>query len=125
MGLVNVLTTGASLVLAVASVFPHAAVAACANITRPTSVVLPQGRIKGFRDDSRNAVFLGIPFAATTGGENRYVDHCDFRLSAGLTKLSKMESASECSAVKRDLRCDVIRPNMPSGRLRYFIQPAG
>jgi hypothetical protein len=34
---------------------------------------LDQGSVKGFNDAHGNSVFLGIPFAATTGGENRYV----------------------------------------------------
>lgn len=78
MGLVNVCS--ATLVLAASSAFPHVVAGARTNITRSTSVVLPQGRINGFVDDSRNSVFLGIPFAATTGGENRCVDHCDIPL---------------------------------------------
>jgi hypothetical protein len=34
---------------------------------------LKQGEVKGFTDSHGNNVFLGIPFADTTGGENRYV----------------------------------------------------
>ncbi|CAH0054615.1 unnamed protein product [Clonostachys solani] len=34
--------------------------------------VIPQGTIQGFHDSSCNSVFLGIPFAATTGGQNRW-----------------------------------------------------
>lgn len=34
-------------------------------------VALSQGVVEGFRDSSNNSVFLGIPFAATTGGQNR------------------------------------------------------
>jgi carboxylesterase type B len=34
--------------------------------------IIPQGTIQGFHDSSCNSVFLGIPFAATTGGQNRY-----------------------------------------------------
>lgn len=36
------------------------------------TAVLPQGTVKGFTDSHGNSVFLGIPFAATTGGDNRY-----------------------------------------------------
>ncbi|KAH7035936.1 Alpha/Beta hydrolase protein [Microdochium trichocladiopsis] len=36
------------------------------------TVNLPQGPVRGFADDSGNSVFLGIPFAATTGGQNRW-----------------------------------------------------
>ena len=34
-------------------------------------VNLEQGSVQGFRDNHTNAVYLGIPYAATTGGENR------------------------------------------------------
>lgn len=39
------------------------------NVT--PSVAIDQGTITGFTDASGNSVFLGIPFAETTGGENR------------------------------------------------------
>lgn len=39
----------------------------------PHSVNLQEGTVKGSADASGNSVFLGIPFAETTGGENRYV----------------------------------------------------
>ncbi|KAF3054154.1 hypothetical protein E8E11_011937 [Didymella keratinophila] len=35
-------------------------------------VTLPQATVEGFLDLHNNTVFLGIPFAATTGGENRW-----------------------------------------------------
>jgi hypothetical protein len=38
-----------------------------------TTVSLAQGTVKGSTDSYGNSVFLGIPFAATTGGDNRYV----------------------------------------------------
>lgn len=34
-------------------------------------VVLPQGTVAGYRDANHSAVYLGIPYAQTTGGENR------------------------------------------------------
>jgi hypothetical protein len=37
------------------------------------STKLYDGTVKGFSDSYGNSVFLGIPFAETTGGENRYV----------------------------------------------------
>jgi hypothetical protein len=37
------------------------------------TVILPQATLKGFKDAHGNTVFLGVPFAATTGGENRLV----------------------------------------------------
>ncbi|KAH7318083.1 carboxylesterase [Stachybotrys elegans] len=47
--------------------------AAAADCTEPEpSVPIPQGRVVGFRDASCNAVYLGIPFAQTTGGQNRW-----------------------------------------------------
>lgn len=39
------------------------------------TVSLPQATLKGFKDAHGNTVFLGVPFAATTGGENRLVVH--------------------------------------------------
>ncbi|KAH9906202.1 Alpha/Beta hydrolase protein [Xylariomycetidae sp. FL2044] len=43
-------------------------------VTSPTTptVVLDQGTVNGFRDARGNSVFLGIPYAATTGGQNRW-----------------------------------------------------
>ena len=43
-----------------------------ATVTDGTAT-LDQGTVRGFTDDYGNSVFLGIPFAQTTGGENRYV----------------------------------------------------
>jgi hypothetical protein len=37
------------------------------------STKLYDGTVEGFSDSYGNSVFLGIPFAETTGGENRYV----------------------------------------------------
>lgn len=34
---------------------------------------LEQGTVRGFHDNHTNSVFLGVPYAATTGGENRSV----------------------------------------------------
>lgn len=34
-------------------------------------VDVAQGGVRGFRDAHGNAVFLGVPYAASTGGENR------------------------------------------------------
>lgn len=44
----------------------------CAASTTPQATVA-QGLVEGFLDSSDNSVFLGIPYAATTGGENRFV----------------------------------------------------
>ncbi|KAK7429799.1 hypothetical protein QQZ08_003644 [Neonectria magnoliae] len=71
MGLAQLFTSATGLALA-ASCLPSAAAAAC-NIGRSVpNAVIPQGTVEGSRDASGNAVFLGIPFAATTGGENRW-----------------------------------------------------
>jgi hypothetical protein len=43
---------------------------ASSNNTVPR-VTLEQGAVQGFRDNHTNSVYLGIPYAATTGGENR------------------------------------------------------
>jgi hypothetical protein len=40
------------------------------NHTAP-HVKLEQGAVQGFSDNHTNSVYLGIPYAATTGGENR------------------------------------------------------
>ncbi|KAF4956395.1 hypothetical protein FSARC_11597 [Fusarium sarcochroum] len=73
MGLANMFTTATSLILAASCLAPVAATAACSDC-RPIipSAVIPQGTIKGFRDDHCNAVYLGVPFAASTGGQNRW-----------------------------------------------------
>lgn len=73
MGLVDVFTTAASLMLATTCLIPPTTAAGtCANRQQPVpSAIIPQGTIKGFRDASCNSVYLGIPFAATTGGQNR------------------------------------------------------
>lgn len=42
------------------------------GVTRPTALT-NQGPVTGFEDTHGNSVFLGIPYAATTGGANRYV----------------------------------------------------
>jgi hypothetical protein len=42
--------------------------------TQDASMTLQDGSVKGFVDTYGNSVFLGIPFAETTGGENRYFD---------------------------------------------------
>lgn len=102
MGLVNAFTTGARLALAASSVFSHVVAGARTNILRPASVVLPQGRINGFRDDSRNTVYLGVPFAATTGGENRCVNLCNASHYVFLT-IPKVAGTSGCPGIKLNI----------------------
>lgn len=66
LSLAAVLTQAA---VAAANPLQHkAAKAPVVNGTAP----LHQGTVHGFVDAYGNSVFLGIPFAATTGGENRY-----------------------------------------------------
>uniref|UniRef100_A0A0B7KBU5 Carboxylesterase type B domain-containing protein n=1 Tax=Bionectria ochroleuca TaxID=29856 RepID=A0A0B7KBU5_BIOOC len=48
--------------------------------------IIPQGTIQGFHDSSCNSVFLGIPFAATTGGQNRWRPPQPLRASTSLFK---------------------------------------
>jgi hypothetical protein len=67
MGLKGTLLTAAGFGL-VASDVAHGY--ASSNTSSPR-VSLEQGDILGFRDNHTNSVFLGVPFAATTGGENR------------------------------------------------------
>jgi hypothetical protein len=51
----------------------HAAAISNASYTLgDPEVVLPQGIIQGSLDSYNNSVYLGIPYAQTTGGQNRY-----------------------------------------------------
>lgn len=47
-----------------------AQVSSCGSVDAPT-VVLDQGLVHGFQENNTN-VFLGIPFAESTGGQNRW-----------------------------------------------------
>jgi hypothetical protein len=75
MGLAQPFVKATGLALATPWLLASAAAApadACVgNAAQAPSVALEQGSIEGFRDDSCNSVFLGIPFADTTGGQNR------------------------------------------------------
>ncbi|KAH7157803.1 Alpha/Beta hydrolase protein [Dactylonectria estremocensis] len=71
MGLSNLFTNAAGLVLA-ASCINSVAGAVCGPRDALPSAYLPQGTVVGKRDDSLNSVFLGIPYAQTTGGDNRW-----------------------------------------------------
>lgn len=55
-----------------------------ASAVRP----LQGGTVKGFVDSHGNSVFLGIPFAETTGGKNRYVIGGDSHSHAPITNVS-------------------------------------
>ncbi|KZL74103.1 para-nitrobenzyl esterase (carboxylesterase) [Colletotrichum tofieldiae] len=73
MGLINMLAKATAVSLVASCLAPFVAASACSNTTLvPPSAAIPQGTIKGFRDASCNSVFLGVPFAATTGGKNRW-----------------------------------------------------
>ncbi|OLN81330.1 Para-nitrobenzyl esterase 3 [Colletotrichum chlorophyti] len=63
----------AAMALVASSFLSVTTAAKCGNSTYSVpSVVIPQANINGFYDADGNSVFLGIPFAATTGGENRW-----------------------------------------------------
>lgn len=75
MGLNDMLTTGlilAATCLAPVTARPPPPPPGCAD-PLPRAAV-PQGTVEGFRDEHCNAVYLGVPFAASTGGQNRYGD---------------------------------------------------
>jgi len=44
------------------------------GVTLPTALTT-HGPVRGFEDTHGNSVFLGIPYAASTGGANRCVMH--------------------------------------------------
>lgn len=67
MGFRNLLTTALSVSATASSVL---AATVCKDVER--SVSFQKGTITGYADASGNSVFLGIPFAETTGGNNRY-----------------------------------------------------
>ena len=63
------LDRGACLAITTAALW-FVRVSGCGNDNGPT-VVLDQGLVHGFQENNTN-VFLGIPFAETTGGQNRW-----------------------------------------------------
>ncbi|KAF5024496.1 hypothetical protein F66182_3436 [Fusarium sp. NRRL 66182] len=71
MGLIR---TAAGLILATSYLVPVTAASSCSLKSKQPvpSAVIPQGTVQGFRDKHCNAVYLGIPFAASTGGQNRW-----------------------------------------------------
>lgn len=69
MGLKGTLLTAAGFGLAASDV-AHGYGYPSSNTSSPR-VSLEQGAIQGFRDNHTNSVFFGVPYAATTGGENR------------------------------------------------------
>lgn len=56
--------------LAITATLWFVQVSSCGSVDAPT-VVLDQGLVHGFQENDTN-VFLGIPFAETTGGQNRW-----------------------------------------------------
>lgn len=70
MGPPRLLQTTAYLALAVGCYASSVANTSC-DLVGP-QVVLPQATVRGFLDSHNNLVYLGIPYAQTTGGQNRY-----------------------------------------------------
>lgn len=72
----KILLEAAALALAITT-----ATASCAQ----PSASLAQGVISGFTDSHNNSIFLGIPFAQTTGGQNRWKKPQDLSISPSVT----------------------------------------
>lgn len=70
MGLSSMFTT-TGLILAATCLVPVTAKPPQPPCPPIPHAALPQGDIQGFRDKHCNAVYLGVPFAASTGGQNR------------------------------------------------------
>jgi hypothetical protein len=72
MGIANRIMQAGVVASSLASTTEAAAIStyACHNKTEP-HVNLDQGGVLGFRDGHANSVFLGVPYAASTGGQNR------------------------------------------------------
>jgi hypothetical protein len=90
-----------------------------ANVISP----FQQGSVKGSVDSHGNSVFLGIPFAATTGGENRYVLHGAVKCARLCLHPTQVESAEECEEAGegRGPRCNAIRSDLSSGHQRHDV----
>lgn len=74
------------------------------------TAALPQGPVKGYTDSYGNSVFLGIPFADTTGGQNRYVSYSEQISHPLLTIFADgrlLRMSRNCSLVRR-----LMRPSM-------------
>ncbi|CVL01384.1 uncharacterized protein FPRO_12149 [Fusarium proliferatum ET1] len=71
MGLSSMFTT-TGLILAATCLVPVTAKPPQPPCPPIPHAALPQGDIQGFRDKHCNAVYLGVPFAASTGGQNRW-----------------------------------------------------
>lgn len=72
MGCTNLCAMALRLVATIILALTASALADAASCNLPLpSAVISQAAIRGFRDAYCNAVYLGIPFAATTGGKNR------------------------------------------------------
>jgi hypothetical protein len=56
---------------------------------------LDSGSVKGLVDSYGNSVYLGIPFAETTGGNNRYVSDGSVKGAYFFSQLAQMEGAHE------------------------------
>ncbi|UQC90479.1 acetylcholinesterase [Colletotrichum lupini] len=63
----------AALAMLFSGLLPSVLASTCSNATQSAPHArTSQGLVKGYHDASCNSVFLGIPFAATTAGENRW-----------------------------------------------------
>ncbi|KAH6684991.1 Alpha/Beta hydrolase protein [Plectosphaerella plurivora] len=62
--------TSAAVLLALSSLVGSSSAADCTAAQPETT--LSQGVVRGFRDTHCNSVYLGLPFAQTTGGANRW-----------------------------------------------------
>jgi len=107
-----------SLSLVTGSPLPHEA-------SSETVATLDDGIVKGSTDEHGNSVFLGIPFAATTGGENRYVGRNHVKAPAD--NMEQMEGASrpQEAGQRRSVPCDKVWRNMPSSNYRDDVVATG
>jgi hypothetical protein len=95
----------------------------------PHAVKLGAGSVQGFADASNNSVFLGIPFAETTGGENRYVAMSrsvvcyTVRVSIAepILQMEGTHSKKQAQAWK-DFECYCLRSDLSSGSSQCFLQ---
>ncbi|KAF4781032.1 carboxylesterase [Colletotrichum scovillei] len=73
MHFIDMSPSAAALAMLFVGLLPSVLASTCSNATQSAPHArISQGLVKGFHDASCNSVFLGIPFAATTAGENRW-----------------------------------------------------
>jgi len=71
MGFSNVIEKAVSLGLVVSTLLSSGVECSVLRTRATPSAVTKEGTVSGFTDSSGNSVYLGIPYAATTGGNNR------------------------------------------------------